>query len=113
MPSGIILQPTYRVRNGVPVVRLFGRLQEGPAFLVEDDRFRPYFFAPLGALDAARRASNVAVEETSLRELTGDPVARIVVPTPGAVPPLRERLGRALEADVRFAYRYQIGRAHV
>ena len=110
MPSGFILQPTYRVRNGVPVVQLFGRLQEGPAFLVEDDRFRPYFFAPLDALDAARREPSAAVEETPLRELTGGPVARIVVPTPGAVPPLRERLGRALEADVRFAYRYLIDR---
>jgi DNA polymerase-2 len=110
VPSGIILQPTYRVRSGVPVVQLFGRLREGPAFLVEDDRFRPYFFAPLGALDAARRDPNVSVEQTALRELTGEPVARIVVPRPAAVPSLRERLGRALEADVRFAYRYLIDR---
>jgi DNA polymerase elongation subunit (family B) len=46
VPDGFILQPTYRVRDGVPVVQLFGRLASGPAFLVEDDRFRPYFFAP-------------------------------------------------------------------
>ncbi|HEY5656793.1 MAG TPA: DNA polymerase II [Myxococcota bacterium] len=110
MPSGIILQPTYRVRDGVPVVQLFGRLEAGPAFLVEDDRFRPYFFAPLAGLDAARLGPGVAVAETPLRALGGDPVARIEVPTPAAVPPLRDRLPRAFEADVRFAYRYLIDR---
>ena len=46
MHSGFILQPTYRVREDGPVVRLFGRLESGEAFLVEDDRFRPYFFVP-------------------------------------------------------------------
>ena len=46
MHSGFILQPTYRVREDGPVVRLFGRLESGEAFLVEDDRFRHYFFVP-------------------------------------------------------------------
>ena len=36
--SGLILQPTYRIREGRPVVRLFGRLIGGAPFLIEDDR---------------------------------------------------------------------------
>jgi hypothetical protein len=38
MERGMILQPLTRVRDGRPVVQLFGRLARGPAFLVEDDR---------------------------------------------------------------------------
>ena len=45
MARGFIVQPTVRVRDGVAVVQLYGRLESGDAFLVEDDRFRPYFFA--------------------------------------------------------------------
>ena len=45
MPEGFVLQPGYRIRSGIPVIQLFGRLASGEAFLVEDDRFRPYFFA--------------------------------------------------------------------
>jgi DNA polymerase-2 len=112
VPTGLILQPTYRVRDGVPVVQLYGRLDEGPAFLVEDDRFRPYFFAPAGQARALPRDSLIAVEETELRALSGAPVERVVVPVPAAVPPLRERIGHAggnaLEADLRFPYRYLV-----
>jgi DNA polymerase-2 len=96
------------------VVQLFGRLEQDEAFLVEDDRFEPYFFAPL---EPARRlvgAPGVRVEATTLRDFAGAEVARVVAPLPGAVPALRERLeragGRALEADVRFPYRYLIDR---
>jgi DNA polymerase-2 len=107
-----MLQPGYRLRDGVPVVQLFGRLDEDRAFLVEDDRFRPYFFVP--AADARRVAGEpgVAVLETDLRDLGGRPVARVEVPTPGAVPVLREKLARvgvpAFEADIRFPYRFLI-----
>jgi len=112
MRSGLILQPTYRVRDGVPVVQLYGRLEDGPAFVVEDDRFRPYFFAPQGHAQGLRDQSGVTIEATPLRELGGGPVERITVPLPAAVPALRDALGRsggrALEADVRFPYRYLI-----
>lgn len=112
MPTGFILQPTYRVRGGVPVVQLFGRLDDGDAFLVEDDRFRPYFFAPVEAAARLAGEADVRVEETELRSLSGANVARVVAATPAAVPPLRgrlEHLGVApLEADIRFPYRYLI-----
>ena len=112
MPQGLILRPTYRVHGNRPVVQLFGRLLHGPPFLVEDDRFRPYFF--IRSCDAHRLAGepDVLVQGTDLRDLGGEPVARVEVPLPAAVPRLRDRLERdgtrLLEADVRFAYRYLI-----
>ena len=65
---GFILQPTYRVRSGVPVVQLYGRLESGEAFLAEDDRFRPYFFircADVAARGQIERRDGVRVEETA------------------------------------------------
>ncbi len=112
MYTGLILQPTYRVRGGRPTIQLFGRLDAGEAFLVEDDRFRPYFFVPTHDLARLPRAEDVVVEETRLRDLRGQPVARVSVGVPSAVPALRERLeaagGEALEADLRFPYRFLI-----
>lgn len=112
--KGLLLQPGYRVRGGVPVVQLFGRSEEGPAFLVEDDRFRPYFFVPAGAAEALAGEPGAAVAPSELRDLAGGAVARVECALPGDVPPLRERLAargvRAFEADVRFAQRYLIDR---
>jgi DNA polymerase-2 len=109
---GFILQPTYRIRGGVPVVQLYGRLESGAPFLVEDDRFRPYLFARASAADQVRGERNAAVQDTDLTDLAGEPVVRIEMPTPGDVPPLRERMLRRgiepLEADIRFPYRYLI-----
>ncbi len=112
MPKGLILQPTYRVRDGRPVVQLFGRLERGRAFLVEDHRFRPYFFVPAAEAGLLAGEPGVSVEPTRLRELGGGKVARVTTDVPASVRPLREKLeragGRALEADVRFPYRYLI-----
>ena len=114
MPTGFILQPTYRLRDGRPIVQLFGRLDDGPPFLVEDDRCRPYFFVRTRDVDKLRHEPGVSVEAQGFRDLEDFPVARVVVPVPGAVPPLRERLARAgapsFEADIRFAYRYLMDR---
>ena len=111
-PRGFILQPTYRVRNGVPVVQLFGRLESGEAFLVEDDRFRPYFFVPLGQEGVLVGDDSVTLAETDLCDLHDRPVVRVVTQVPGAVPGLRTRVeqagGEPLESDVRFPYRYLI-----
>ncbi len=109
---GLILQPTYRVRKGKPVVQLYGRLEAGPGFLVEDDRFRPYLFVHTRDIDSVPRTDGVSIEIAGLQDLMGEPVARVVVERPGDVPAMRDRLKRAgvrsLEADIRFPYRYLI-----
>ena len=110
--EGLILQPSYRVRNGRPIVRLFGRLLNGPAFLVEDDRFRPYFFLPAREAHRVRGEPATQVEATSLCNLNGERMAQVVMQLPGAVHALRERLREQgvdpCEADIRFPYRYLI-----
>ena len=71
---GFLLQPTYRVVGGVPVVQLFGRLEEGPPFLVEDDRARPYCFVPAAnASLAAALAPNARTEASPLLDLAECP----------------------------------------
>jgi DNA polymerase II len=106
---GFILHPTYRIVAGRPEVHLYGTLETGDSFLAIDDRVRPYFFVPADHA-AVVSGPGVAVESTSLRDLEGRPVARVTVPVPGDVPPLRQRLTAAgvicHEADLRFAYSY-------
>ena len=110
--EGLILQPTYRVRQGRPIVQLYGRIQDGPAFLVEDDRFRPYFFIRASEAHRAVGERDVRVQATSLRNLAGEAVSKLVLPVPSAVPALRDRLENEgagpCEGDVRFQYRYLI-----
>jgi DNA polymerase II len=109
---GMIVHSTYRVREEAPVVQLFGRLEDGRPFLVEDQRFRPAFFVPRGQEGPLAREADLTLEETELVDLGGRPVLRAVARLPGDVPRLRARVeqagGEALEADVRFASRFLI-----
>ena len=110
MAHGFIVQPTYRIRDGAPVVQLFGRLESGDAFLVEETRYRPYFFVRAGEEDALAGEPGVAFESTDLRDTAGAEVVRITARIPGEVPRLRDRVrergGHPYEADVRFPYRF-------
>ena len=72
MHTGFVVQPTYRVREDRPVVQLFGRLESGEAFLVEDNRFHPYFFVP----------------KQQEAALAADPIERVVAAHDGMVLPL-------------------------
>ncbi|MDX2166467.1 MAG: DNA polymerase II [Deltaproteobacteria bacterium] len=110
-----ILTPTYRLRDGVPEVHLYGVLESGEPCLIIDDRTRPYFFVRAADHDRAiRLAPSLVLAETDLRAFDDRPVQRATVGVPGDVPPLRGRLEAAgiecLEADVRFASRYLIDR---
>jgi DNA polymerase-2 len=115
---GFILQATYRVTGPddrrVPVVYLYGRLEDGSTFRVRDDRRRPCFYIRSTDAERAARLGAPAPEPTDRKTFGGAPVARIEVAAPSDVPPLRDRLHGAgidtFEADVRFASRYLIER---
>lgn len=117
---GFILQASYRVvsqRNGerVPVVHLYGRLEDGGTFLVRDDRQRPHFYIRAADAEHARVLRAPQPIEIDKRTFDGAPVCRLEVATPSDVPALRDRLHAAgidtFEADVRFAVRYLIERS--
>src|SRR5690349_11943285 len=109
---GFVLQPTYRVREGRPVVHLHGRLADGRPFLVRDSRQVPRFYV---AAEDAPRARGLGARPLTPEDkvsLDGRPVCRVEVAEPADAPLLRDRLSRAgvacHEADVRFAMRYLI-----
>ncbi|HXZ86730.1 MAG TPA: DNA polymerase II, partial [Myxococcota bacterium] len=109
---GYVLQPTWRVREGRPLVQLFGKLEDGGAFLLEDDRFRPYFFVRASDVAQLAEEKDAVLAATPCTDLARAELVRVELPLPGAVPALRERLAargvEALEADIRFPYRYLI-----
>ena len=116
---GFILQANYKVvsESGgrrVPVVHLYGRLEDGGTFLVRDGRQRPHFYIPAEAAERARVLGAPDPKPTDKRTFAGAPVCRIEMQTPPDVPGLRDRLHGAgidtCEADVRFAMRYLIER---
>ncbi len=110
---GFILQASYRVRAGVPVVHLYGRLEGGETFLVRVHGEVPSFFIRQSDAAQAERlgAKVLATDKTTF---DGAPASRVEVAVPADAPPLRDRLHRAgvdtFEADVRFAVRYLIDR---
>lgn len=109
---GFILQPTYRIVGGRPIVHLWGRLETDETFLVRDRRCRPYFY--VRDIDADRAAALGAgpLTATKLQTLRSQPVVLVEVPTPPETPALRDRLHDTAiptyEADIRFAMRYLI-----
>ena len=110
---GFILQPTYRIEAGEPVVLLYGALEGGGSFLIRDTRLVPHFWIRAAQAERARALGARVREEAPPRHsMHGEPLARVEIPTPPDTPPLRDRLTEAgipcLEADVRFAYRYLI-----
>ena len=116
---GFVLQATYRIvsdpeRGRVPVIHVYGALEGGGAFLVRDDRQRPYFYVRTSAAERAAALGAPTPVPCDRRTFAGEPVSRIDVAVPPDVPPLRNRLQEAaietFEADVRFAIRYLIER---
>jgi DNA polymerase-2 len=117
MPGGVrgfILQPTYRIEGGRPVLELHGRLEDGRCFLVREHRYTPHFYVDAEAAARARELGAVRVAASERRTLLGMPVARVELQLPSDAPPLRERLLRAglacHEADVRYAMSFLIDR---
>ncbi len=115
MDRGFILQNTYRVESGKPVVLIYGKLESGGSFLIRDTRQIPHFF--IRKTDAAAAVAHgiaVCEEEDPKSTFGGEPVARVDATLPRDVPAMREKLIAAgiacFEADVPFASRFLIDR---
>jgi DNA polymerase-2 len=111
---GFIIQPTYRIESGRPVILLYGRLESGRSFLVRESRQVPRFYVRRSDGARARELGAAVCDARETVTLRGDPAVRIEVTRPEHIPPLRDRLTEAgvscFEADVRFVYRYLIDR---
>ena len=109
---GFVMQASYRIRERVPVVHLFGRLEKGGTFLVRDHRRTPSFYVAAADAERARELGATRQCPTPKRTFAGARVTRIDVQTPPDAPVLRDRLHEqgidTFEADVRFAVRYLI-----
>ncbi len=111
--KGFILQSSYRIVAGNPVILIYGRLEDGRPFLVRETRRKPVFYVPTE--DVSRIAwDDAQVEPTSWRTLDGLKASRVTVREPSKVVPLRDfihALGvRTYEADIPFANAYLIER---
>ncbi len=109
--NGFILQATYRIQNGIPVVYLFGRLENGETFALRDTRQRPHFYVDEESADAIDGA---AMKPSAKRAFDGRPLIKVEVKLPSDAPGVRDKLHglglKTYEADVRFAMRYLIDR---
>ncbi len=114
MVRGFILQPTYRIETGRPVVYLFGKLETGETFLIRDTRSTAHFFIRKSDAPKAWQIGADRQCPTDLTTMQREPVVRVDVPAPPDTVPLRDRLIAAgipcYEADVRFAVRFLIDR---
>ena len=109
---GFILQPTYRIASGRPVVHIYGKLEDGRTFVVRDGRRMPHFYVCEADAAAAARHGASPLAPCGKRTFAAEPVVRVDLAAPADAPVLRDRLLGAgiacFEADVRFAIRYLI-----
>lgn len=112
--NGFILQPTYRVESGKPIVHLYGCLENGESFLVRDDRHVPYFYIDATQAEHAAQLGVRGMAASDWTTFDGGKTARVQARKPSDTPALRRRLQKAgircYEADVRFAMRFLIDR---
>ena len=108
---GFILQATYRIQQGVPVVYLFGRLENGKTFTLRDTQQAPHFYIEQGAI---ADVGNAHIEPSDKTSFYGKALSRVDVKIPSDAPGVRDQLHgmgvQTFEADVRFAMRYLIDR---
>ncbi|MDX1644834.1 MAG: DNA polymerase II, partial [Thermoanaerobaculia bacterium] len=89
---GFILQPTYRIEAGRPVVHLFGVLESGGSFLVRDTRFAPHFWIRSTDAERALEIGARNQQPSTRTTMDGEALVRVELPRPSDAPPLRDRL---------------------
>ena len=111
---GFVLQPTYRIQSGRPVVHLYGRLENGGSFLVQDDRLTPHFYIAARQAEQAGQLGAPLLVDSSLQTWNQEAAARVELRIPSHTPALRNRFIKhgiaCYEADIRFAILYLISK---
>lgn len=123
-----LLDITYKVKGGKPVVWMFGRTSDGEQICVIDDSFKPYFYViPKKGEELKEKISKVyaekndqhyevtGVEEVQKKFMENDVKAlKVFVNTPKGVPLIRDAvkgwdsIKRCNEYDIKYVRRYMI-----
>ena len=82
--KGFIVDSAYRIIHGKAYVSLFGRSEEGEAFLVLS-YYRPYFFIKKSDLVQAQHLEDFDTEETDFKDFQGNPLVQVLVDIPSDV----------------------------
>ena len=120
-----VLDVSYEVEGGKPVVIIWALDEEGKRVLLKDRRFRPYFYVlPKSGADMeelkkkisalSKPKSPIISVDAEEKKLVGRPkkVLKVTTVLPESVREYREEIKRlkevedVLEADIRFAMRY-------
>ena len=111
---GFVLQARYRILQNSPIIQVFGKLENGRVFLVEDDREQPFFYIDEDDAEAIKSNRNIRIEPVKSTNLSGGKVLRVLAKTPREIPYIRDRLIsdnlNVYEADIPFASRYLMTR---
>ena len=110
---GFLYQTGYRVENGVAVIHIGGRLEDGRSFLVRETRQVPSFY--VRDKDVGHPAlRKFKIVESDRDTLDGFPAAKVLCDLPADLLPVRDRLHAenipTYEADLRFPVSFLIGK---
>ncbi|MEM5804305.1 MAG: DNA polymerase domain-containing protein [Candidatus Aenigmatarchaeota archaeon] len=116
-----ILDCDYAMINSKPVIRLYGKTEDGSSVCAFYDKFRPYFYVhadeknfPAITEELKRHGANAAVAEKFLPMGYSKSPVKVLKATcadPSKVPEMREavkKYGTPYDADILFAYRFLV-----
>jgi DNA polymerase II len=112
MDRGYIVHAKEQTRAGRTEVHLFGRLEGGQTFAAVEKRWKPFFHVRAEDEERARNliasdAPGAAILPSTMRSMDGAAMARVELPSVGALQRLRDVLHRAAirtyEADVKLS----------
>ena len=87
---GFVLQARYRILQNSPIIQVFGKLENGRTFLVEDDREQPFFYIDEDDAEAIKSNRNIRIEPVKSTNLSGGKVLRVLAKTPREIPYIRD-----------------------
>jgi len=112
-----ILDVDYFLKDGRPIIRIFGKQESGQALCGFYEGFKPYFYVEKNDATAMKlKELRLAHEEVQRKlpfgyQTSATTVYKVTLENPQDVPRIRatlELLGRCYEADVLFKYRFMV-----
>ncbi len=117
-----VLDIDYILNSGKPVIRIFGKTENGNAACIFYDKFAPYFYVKARQEEAAINSLNKTKEVTAAEEVEKflpmgynekpAKLLKVMLKNPQDVPVLRERLLQdglieaSFDSDILFRYRF-------